>query len=293
MPGAHKLMYHTKEILENKPVCLTVDLSGKCNLKCDFCFSYKHPRKDLDIEIIKNVVDNMPTLKSVEIGMGEPILHPQFGELVNWLTNKGLSVGVGSNGYYLDNIDKDVLAKLSWVIIGITDMVDKNIVKSFDWLPCPYILIYVLHENSPDFLSLSYQLSKWWRYNEKARRFDVRSDLTDKENASLRMEFHLLKERLDEGFNFVDAGLKFTPYKGRCYSANLKPFLCNDGNIYCCCIDLKDGDFNKDRIICSWDKVKEEFFDREMIVDCKNCSRVEKHFFINDFLQDPDIDFIL
>jgi MoaA/NifB/PqqE/SkfB family radical SAM enzyme len=72
------------------PIKLTginLEISSKCNLNCRHCFrrTYIGAGKDelMDIEILNNIMPELKHLHSIDLtGWGEPLLHPEFGEIL-------------------------------------------------------------------------------------------------------------------------------------------------------------------------------------------------------------------
>lgn len=115
-----------------------VSPEGACNLKCPFCSvsnrGTKHTRIDLDV--IKDYIIKLGTvgLRAVIVtGGGEPVLYPQFNELIRWLkVGQELSVALITNGTLSHLIDDDVWKCFSWVRVSINTF---NNWEEKIWLP--------------------------------------------------------------------------------------------------------------------------------------------------------------
>ena len=85
------------------PVGAVLDLTDQCNLQCDWCNS-KTFRKNVVLPLVndvKAVVDDLADwgVKSLCFaGGGEPSLHPDFAEIVDYTAKAGLEVGISTNG---------------------------------------------------------------------------------------------------------------------------------------------------------------------------------------------------
>jgi len=81
-------------------------LSASCNLRCRHCwitpeFSNKPaPGKTIDPKALQDAVIEAKTLglAHVKLTGGEPMLHPQFKEIVDMLTIEGISMNMETNG---------------------------------------------------------------------------------------------------------------------------------------------------------------------------------------------------
>ena len=79
---------------EHIPSFLIASITSRCNLHCKMCFRETwvgESFKDMDMEVFMNAMDTMPD--SVETvffgGMGEPMFHPQFFEMLETAKKKG------------------------------------------------------------------------------------------------------------------------------------------------------------------------------------------------------------
>lgn len=85
-------------------------ISGSCNLACRHCwitpdFTEKAEKgKFLDFALLKKAVkEAIPLgLSSVKLTGGEPMLHPDFREIVEFLDGEGLSITMETNGTLVD-----------------------------------------------------------------------------------------------------------------------------------------------------------------------------------------------
>ena len=76
---------------------LTIDITGRCNLGCDFCYQEER-EAELSLEQIMGFANGF---RAVEIGGGEPFLHKDIVELVGMLTSGGKLVHIATNGAYV------------------------------------------------------------------------------------------------------------------------------------------------------------------------------------------------
>lgn len=73
-----------------------------CNLDCPMCIGGKYRREHglqtLSLENLEKILDKIPTLKSFNIiGIGEPLLHPQWTEIVELLVKRNLALTFTTN----------------------------------------------------------------------------------------------------------------------------------------------------------------------------------------------------
>jgi SynChlorMet cassette radical SAM/SPASM protein ScmF len=86
-------------------------LTDSCNLRCRHCWIAPKfvdggpaPGEYLDLELLKQAVAEAKPLGlgSAKLTGGEPVLHPQFVEVVDFLTAEGLSLNMETNGTLID-----------------------------------------------------------------------------------------------------------------------------------------------------------------------------------------------
>jgi SynChlorMet cassette radical SAM/SPASM protein ScmF len=86
-------------------------IAGSCNLACRHCWispTYEPDNSQgqfLKLEYIKKAVAEAKPLglQSVKLTGGEPMLHPQIRELIEWLDSQGIDIIIESNGTLINN----------------------------------------------------------------------------------------------------------------------------------------------------------------------------------------------
>lgn len=98
-----------KSVITRKRVPLYVGLfiTERCNLKCIYCFPDSPNRvvKDLEKQAIFDMVDELYSMGTRYITLlgGEPMIRKDFGEIVDYITGKGIMTECGTNGYFTKN----------------------------------------------------------------------------------------------------------------------------------------------------------------------------------------------
>lgn len=84
---------------------LVIEVNQKCNISCKACykalFNYTKP-----LDVIKKEVDFATTQRKLHIitlAGGEPTLHPDLPEIINYISEKGIWVDMLSNGHALSD----------------------------------------------------------------------------------------------------------------------------------------------------------------------------------------------
>lgn len=84
------------------PKQMNIEITAACNLKCKFCPRPLDVHTHMDPELYKSIVDRvaieMPDVSIVPYLNGEPLLHPDYAELIKYTTAAGLRVYFTTNG---------------------------------------------------------------------------------------------------------------------------------------------------------------------------------------------------
>jgi len=128
---SHKLYYHcgrVGEFLQKGdcyPIYMEVSPVGSCNHRCVFCaYDYiGYPNRKLDKSVFLKFIDEVSEagLKSMLFaGEGEPLIHPDIGEFITYTKQKGIDVGVFTNGELLDKkLNETILKSLTFIRFSI------------------------------------------------------------------------------------------------------------------------------------------------------------------------------
>lgn len=117
-----KSVYHP-----GSPISISIEPTTSCNLRCPECpsglRSFTRPTGMLQNDLFKKVIDELEkTLVYLTFYFqGEPYLHPNFLELVNYASKKGIYTATSTNAHYLnpENAEKTVSSGLDRLIISI------------------------------------------------------------------------------------------------------------------------------------------------------------------------------
>ena len=85
------------------PAFLQIEPVGRCNLRCRMCPVQfrEHPGSSpalLDFEAFRTVLDGFPGLTELHLqGLGEPLMHPRFFDMVRHAAARGIAVSTNTN----------------------------------------------------------------------------------------------------------------------------------------------------------------------------------------------------
>ena len=110
----------------HSPISINLDLTSACNYACPFCVDSRliNTGKNFTLGDIQKMIDTLSAhglLSVILIGGGEPTLHPDFEAVVDAIKNKGLQIGIATNGSRLEKIEAvaDRFKDKDWVRISI------------------------------------------------------------------------------------------------------------------------------------------------------------------------------
>ncbi|MBU2633716.1 MAG: radical SAM protein [Nanoarchaeota archaeon] len=112
------------------PFMFVFEVSHRCNLRCKTCWFYgksglykiKKPEQELNFKEIKKFIDQISYFKPyLLITGGEPLLHDNIFEIINYAEKKGIFTGMITNGMLVNkNIAKKIInSKLDFITISI------------------------------------------------------------------------------------------------------------------------------------------------------------------------------
>jgi len=107
----------------NTPLLVWFEITRRCNLACPHCYiDAGQPREgELPNSEIFRLLDEMSSMGvwAVTFTGGEPTMHPNFAQFVQFARNKGLLVGIATNGMFLSDELLDQLPR-EGVIISVS-----------------------------------------------------------------------------------------------------------------------------------------------------------------------------
>ncbi|MEN6374692.1 MAG: radical SAM protein [Smithella sp.] len=100
----------------SKPVMLSLYITNLCNLRCSYCFICDEsiPKEirsaEFSLDEIKKIIDDFYSLGTRMIFLlgGEPLVHKEFGNIMEYIHHKGIVVHVLTNGTLIDKKINDL-----------------------------------------------------------------------------------------------------------------------------------------------------------------------------------------
>ncbi len=258
-----------------------LEITDACNLDCPFC-RYDKGSSFMTVPEIDNYTDQISEFCSyiyLHI-LGEPLLHPQFEEILDILDKKGFKLQLVTNGTLLNRypglLKHSCMRKLSISLHSVSHL---HITESY------FNTIDALIKNSEGKTielrfynedTLSEDLAA---YRERLIRTYGLSQTKKKNSWQLKDGVYLCKENF---FRWPDLSDPIIGYEGTCHGAVDMIAVNHEGKVCLCCLDPKAcnciGDLKKETLAAILDgelyqNYVESFRNRKIISDlCARCS---------------------
>ena len=120
-----KMLKVIKKEYKVVPDMVLIDIANRCNAQCPFCARQLSELKRNELmskEMFYDIINQVKRIKSVKTiafaAWGEPMLHPNFDEFVNYVLNLGYKVGFPTNMSLADK-HMDTLLKVDFLMISV------------------------------------------------------------------------------------------------------------------------------------------------------------------------------
>lgn len=211
-----------------------VEITNGCNLKCDFCIGNKRKVKYLSFEDFKIILYKIrPYTKYLYFHiLGEPLLHPNINEFIEYAYGMGFYINITTNGYLIDRIknvnkirqlnvslhsyDDKYGISLNKYLDGIFDVID-----SFD---DTYVSLRIWVNNKYNIDIIEYIENK----------YSIKIDVNNYNNITVSKKIFLSKFH---EFVWPDLDNNYYNEVGKCYGLIDHIGILSDGSIVPCCLD--------------------------------------------------------
>ncbi len=87
------------------PEMLSIELTHNCPLKCKHCYVEAGSGDSLSTKLVKKILDDVEELniQQIQLTGGEPLLHPQFAEILESLISKNKEVQIFTSGFVFND----------------------------------------------------------------------------------------------------------------------------------------------------------------------------------------------
>src|SRR5438045_1843936 len=92
------------------PTYVQIEPVGQCNLRCQMCaIQFRQdgppfgPLAFMDYDLYTSLLDQFADLEELQLqGLGEPMMHPRFFDMVRYAVGRGIQVSTNTNGTLLN-----------------------------------------------------------------------------------------------------------------------------------------------------------------------------------------------
>lgn len=131
-PEKVKSLLIDKELDQLYPVSVEMTLTNRCNLNCVYCSDNdlrkrQGKQQSLDYEVIERLFSDLAeggTKGVVLEGGGEPTLYPDFDRVVKYAKDKGLGIGLITNGTAA--LDAELIKQFEWIRVSLDASTSKE-----------------------------------------------------------------------------------------------------------------------------------------------------------------------
>lgn len=259
--------------------------TNRCNLNCPMCSCGKRdPKLEMSFADACTIIGSLEQLgcKVVTItGGGEPVLHPHFSGIVEQFWERGIALGMATNGLMLRTVSVQTLSRFTWIRISNDD--SREFTSEYE-----NQLITTIAKASTVDWAFSHVVAKEPNFKEIRRvvRFanehdftHVRlvSDLFDVEDVCLQDVEINLREYSIPMDRVIFQGRKEFVQGGDCRIGYLKPLIGPDCKVYACCgvqyaLDPPSYDLPEELCIGDALKLREMYQGKQKPMDGSVCS---------------------
>ena len=231
------------------PRHMQIGPTSRCNLDCPFCSCKNRSQTELSLGQLKEIVDIASSLKTVGFtvtGDGEPLLHPEINEFIEYAVIHGIKIGLVSNGLKLTELDSSIVPMITWARISFSDFLvfNDHFIRQMDYLrkhsqgKVDLAFSYVVDPSHQKYHAQKQleNIKQVVGYANKYHFTHVRlvADLYQTQSVDMKK----LKADLgafDTRLCIFQPRTEHTKGAKKCLISLLKPMIASDGYLYPCC----------------------------------------------------------
>ena len=293
-----------------KPHSLQISLINKCNLKCIFCSVSGRNLKDewLFEDLIKSIEFFISAgIKTIEFsGGGEPTLYPQFNELVIFCKQRGLLLGLITNGLRLKDIPCEILAQFEWIRISMVGLDYYEAIELPDKFPdnvtigMSYVVGQKEYQGKRTYWQSDFE--QLMKIREYALKYKAKFIRIVPDCFSDEYEMNQIHEIYQSMCNTLGHPFLFQPKRQKqatqCRMDSVKPWLHVDGYVYPCNSISLNTDANRDFApqyrLCHWTEIEKYYSNRGnqslKVNNCDRCTFTENNKIIKELLEPMEME---
>ena len=275
-----RLMYHASNIIERKnPINLSVSVTSRCNLKCNFCYIKNRKVDEIDLDTLINFISIVKPA-SIDIVGGEPFLYSKLDELTAFMVCSDIPFGLITNGVAMKS---DIVNRSLWTRVSANAYIDegfieKELLNTEELLETHvaygYNYVYTGERNNNDLIS---RLSEFSDKHPRSQYLRISPDVNRRHDHMFNVHYNKFNPIIQNVYKKKFISFDKSPPK--CYMGRLKPLIEPDGFVYRCSAEVAEW-FPKVPI-CSLTNPEMFLAYSYQGHQCEYCH----HYVINKFLQ--------
>lgn len=215
-----------------------IEITNACNLNCSFCIKNKRKINYITLNNYKYIIDKIKSYtKEIYLHiLGEPLLHPNIIDFIEYANNQNLQVNITTNGYLINNLNNNTnIHRLNISLhsyneiykLELNEYLD-NIFNTIDKIKDKTFISLRLwtSNNNTDYI-LNY-INK--RYNTNIKNL--------KDNTKIKILPNLIIDTFHE-FIWPDLNNNYYSEIGKCKGLIDHLGILSNGTIIPCCLDTK------------------------------------------------------
>lgn len=216
-----------------------LEITNTCNLFCDFCIKNDRKIKMLSFDEFKIIIEKIKNYTNylyLHI-LGEPLIHPNINEFIDYTNDNNINVNITTNGYLINNIKTKNIRQINISLHSFNSKYNKTLDEYFFDI---FKKIDEMKENT----YISYRI--WLKDSNTS---EILSKLNDKYNTNLSIDIlekktNIVLEKnvfLSISKEFIWPSLTNNYYNdvGTCYALKDHIGILSNGTIIPCCLDSK------------------------------------------------------
>lgn len=231
-----------------------LEITNSCNLNCPFCEAEKHHDFMTLNDIKKHLVEIKQITNYVYLHiLGEPLLHPNFREILSFCDELDLNIQLVTNGTLLCNYP-DILNYKSIRKLSISIHSIDNIEINESYFECINNLIDCVQNKNNQYLELRFYDYQNLHHNAKRYHDYLKENYTFNDTKKLN-SYYIAKNVFifyQKLFHWPNINDPFVSDEGICHGALEMIGILNNKDVVICCLDpsghTKIGNLNENSL---------------------------------------------
>ena len=260
-----------------------IEITNICNLNCAFCPKNKREKKYMSVNDFKHIINEIKDeTKHIYLHvMGEPLLHPEFDDILESINNTNIEVNLTTNGIFLDkqiNIINNS-KQIRKVAVSVQALEESNVTDYKETL----INILNTLDNIRDDIILEY---RFWNHNKTIKAKDMTNIILEHYNTKKHYPTSLTDNKYHNKIKlkhntYIMYGETFTwpinsnvEHQGHCQALKNQLAILVDGSVVPCCLDNEGKMVLGNIFESSLEEIKNSKFYNELLTNFRNNKRI-------------------